>query len=1163
MNEVVIQHLAPEADLPARVRVSYRRKGEAAVESAEIVPFTFALTRDEQDLLRWYWEEYGLSPWGENVARAKQAEELLDRVGRELFSAVFRGTSAAALYQHLALDLGNCRLTIQADTAAGMVLPWEWMRDPARGDYGNLAAGVHSFVRGGRASPLQPMAASPTAGLLNILFVPSRGETAAAGITARSLAGDLFELTRPHLSRLRLEVLRPATAAHLSQALEERPGFFHVVHLEHPSPIEAERLADIFAQCRGMTLVWHRTRPGNGDFGAGLAALGTRLLEGGVHTAMILPHALAPAPALRFFARFYEGLANGESVSRAVSLGREELRSRPQRRTATGELSVVDWAVPWVFEAFPNRLAAKPASALRLNADQVAGQQAVWEGEIDCPPRPVFGLLGRQDEFAAIEDLFEKNNQVLLWGDPGVGKTDLAVGFARWWIESGGFSGPVLFLNRGYPLPVSAIYDRVGAIFEAEIKQDMRLDWAKLDASARARVATLMLRQNPLLLILDGWSESPPAGFVDNEEQWTREQQEWRELLNALRGGQTRIVVTTDDDPVAMGLDLPGFAVAGLGLGPAQELTIRVLAQSGMRQFKMLSPYNDLLAFLEGNPLAIQILAPMLRRQGSDPLLAGLRNTKDKRIEASASPAAITPAALALAYRFDTLDPVFRSRLGILGMFHGFVSARVLAAIGWRQNPPSLLRGMGRDEWIRVLDSAAEMGLLQKRTEGTYAIPSAVAGSFRALLQASFGPGLPWLEEAFSAVYGRAGNQLYSIHQANADFALSLLRAEELNFFACFLLARRLKLWDDLKENLCGIRTLLISQGRWCEWEQWITSLEREIIARQRKPPPEREILWLRLLGHRAEIAEYRGDEPSQKAIRQLLQESYDCLNQPQSDADVLHDLGAISEANGQFEEAERYYQKSLAMKQRQGDESGQASLMEHLAHVAFRQRQYREAGRWQLLRLEICSCTGNAQGQADALRQLGRVEQEKGDFEEARQHYQRSLELYQQLDCPREQSKILHQIGRIAQAERHFDDAEQLYHQSLRLKQSLNDEHGQARSLHQLGNLCFYRQQFAEARAWYSKALEIRQRLGEVETGAQTLYRLGNVAFVQEDFEEAARFYQQSLALREQIGDTHNQARLLNLLGKVAMTLGQRDQAHQYYERAEALYDQSKDILV
>ena len=55
----------------------------------------------------------------------------------------------------------------------------------------------------------------------------------------------------------------------------------------------------------------------------------------------------------------------------------------------------------------------------------------------------------------------------------------------------------------------------------------------------------------------------------------------------------------------------------------AQELAVRVLKRAGLSPIEIsrLEQYNDLLGYLRGNPLAIQVILPELKRKTPENLL--------------------------------------------------------------------------------------------------------------------------------------------------------------------------------------------------------------------------------------------------------------------------------------------------------------------------------------------------------------------------------------------------------------------------------------------------------------------------------------------------------------------------------------------------------------
>ncbi len=118
-KELTIHHFPAKGDTPARVRVSYRAEPGAQPQERETA-FTFAITDEQRRLIQWYLEEYLIYPWGEFRTRAEQIEELMERLGVQLFDAVFHNRAATVtertypLYAHVADDLANTRIVIHA-----------------------------------------------------------------------------------------------------------------------------------------------------------------------------------------------------------------------------------------------------------------------------------------------------------------------------------------------------------------------------------------------------------------------------------------------------------------------------------------------------------------------------------------------------------------------------------------------------------------------------------------------------------------------------------------------------------------------------------------------------------------------------------------------------------------------------------------------------------------------------------------------------------------------------------------------------------------------------------------------------------------------------------------------------------------------------------------
>ncbi len=1125
-------------------------------------PFFYQLPQPVRDEWTWYWSEYAFNPWAPQEARAAQFERNIEQAGADLFKALFDESEAASLYSQVADDLSALCVTIHHGGAIGCKIPWELIRDPARGDYGWLARSTRAFSRtvSRNVSPDQFLENHR----LKVVFVPERSDAGAC--TDPSLMLSIMEMMREHQDRLELQIPRGDLMTSLRECPAGSDKGAHVVHLECrvvDSPDHKKQLAirgvegetccsvlDFVKMARPVLVLLDCVNASSRSVWQEFYDALSDLLEEHTPVVIALPPGVSRSARLLYWSRLYEHLLNGEDASAAATAARNELWNTPLRASAIGEVMVRDWMAPVVYADRSLRMNAAGLPTVRFKAPSIVAHQTKAANEMDAPELPALGLVGRDHDILNIECLLHKHTTVLIDGLFGVGKTEVAMAWVRWHAELERFMGPVLFFRFQNHVPPMQVYDRISQLFQEEIRALYQREVPQLNAVERRKTVVDLLRNTPCVMV---WSNfEMVTGFPPGSPSaWSEaEQKELRDFIAALEGGKTRILITSRQDEPWLGTAYGRMSLGGLGMHDAQLLAVQAMRRAGMslRLIRDLKDYTCLLAFVRGNSLGIQIVAPELRRQDAAAVLENLMKGESECGEARAFD-------LLVKHRLDSLDVAFRRRLAVLGMFDGFVSARVLAAMSAHQSAPSWLRDLTREDWIRLLDVASELGLLRRVNEGAYAIHMALQNSYDRLMRDFYADHMNWLEQVFCLIVGRTGNQLFQIFQANAEFAFNLLNAEQFNLFKACRLARRRRDFDCLKEILCGLRTLLISTGRWSEWETLIGDLEADMASLAPERDRNAEILWFRLVGHRAELCEYRRDFSGLRALHAGLGTMFPELSGTTMHEDVLDDLGAIAESRQLTEEAERFYLKSLSLKQQSGDQSGQGSTLLRLADLAFATRHFREAEQWLIQALDLARQLGDEDKQATLCCRLGAVEQERGYFEDAENYYEQSLAIRTELGDQPRQALALHQLGRMAHERKDYVMAAQRYLESLAIREKISDLSGVSATLHQLGRMARDQKQFLKARDYFLQALAIRDRLGDEPGQAQTSHQLGNVAFLQSQLDEATSWYQKSLAIREKLGDVHGQARNLNQLGKIAQLNHDGPGAEACFSRAEALF--------
>ncbi|MEP7198657.1 MAG: CHAT domain-containing protein, partial [Chloroflexota bacterium] len=241
--------------------------------------FTFTLSDQDREDLRWYLEDYLQYPLDPAPTIAARIEQRMKDIGVELFHHVFESSATAQRgWARLQPQLQDTRIEIITDVKEATTIPWELLRDPVTDEA--LLLRARAFVRApsDQAQPptLTPSPSQGEGSKVRILLVICR-PNAGADVPFRSVATRIIKgLTDEARAQFQLDVLRPPTFAQLSKTLRAAKASgkpYHVVHFDgHGTYAElippqrdesdndyAELLKQILKQLNALTLGTPRT----------------------------------------------------------------------------------------------------------------------------------------------------------------------------------------------------------------------------------------------------------------------------------------------------------------------------------------------------------------------------------------------------------------------------------------------------------------------------------------------------------------------------------------------------------------------------------------------------------------------------------------------------------------------------------------------------------------------------------------------------------------------------------------------------------------------------------------------------------------------------------------------------------------------------------------
>jgi tetratricopeptide (TPR) repeat protein len=641
--------------------------------------FTFALTAQDRENMRWYLENYLQYPLEPNPAIAHRIEVRLKEVGVELFQRLFDDSrQATRLWGRLVGILPQTRVEIVTEVAAATAIPWELLRDPETDK--PLAITAHTFVRSYSQAAQPPALPRVQSGdKIRVLLVIARPQ-AGNDVPFRSVAIPLLKgFGQDARQYIQLDVLRPPTYPTFADTLRQAHANgqpYHVVHFDghgtYTTPERAQRmgggeimnphvygdpnqphgfllfenpdhdsnaelidgvkLGQLLADCGVPVLIlnacksaYAETELGSGPPEVGqhpemvrqFGSLAQIIMNAGVAGVVAMAYNVYVVTAAQFVAKLYEALRQGQPLGTAVSQGRKNLYDAPQRAIAFDPLPLQDWSVPIVYEAASLKLFTPQATTT------LAWQpgQPLADGFLDeqLPGLPDVGeFIGRHETLLALDRAFDSQKIVLLYGGAGSGKTTASAEFAHWYSLTGGLGRQpvVLFSSFERTLTLPRLLDKVGQVFGSLLEQS-NIHWLTLDDSQRRTLTLQLFQQLPVLWLWD--NVEPVAGFpAGADTPWSHDEQQ--ELVAFLRAcaSQTRarFLLTSRRDEQGWLGGLPRhIPMSPMPLFEMVELARNVAQKHGYRLTNA-KDWFPLLRFSQGNPMTLTIVTNIALREG-------------------------------------------------------------------------------------------------------------------------------------------------------------------------------------------------------------------------------------------------------------------------------------------------------------------------------------------------------------------------------------------------------------------------------------------------------------------------------------------------------------------------------------------------------------------
>ncbi|WP_223269923.1 tetratricopeptide repeat protein [Nostoc sp. 'Peltigera membranacea cyanobiont' 213] len=928
--------------------------------------------------------------------------------------------------------------------------------------------------------------------------------------------------------------------------LQANKGFYHIVHFDghgnfdsetqgvlvfedeqgNEQAVSAREIAQYLTDCRVPIFVLNACKSGQVGEEA-FSSVAGQLVKLGAKGVVAMAYTIKAKGAEHFIGRLYGELVRGECIATAVAAGRKSMSIDKMRPSPKGNLPLQDWLVPVLYQQEPYTPFVPKKTAPSF-ADLMAQADNTPESSkaVGLPDESAYGFIGRDYEILRLERAFRQNHLVLVQGMGGVGKTELAAGFARWLNDTQGRTGGMFFTSFEQGAGLSQVINQIGRALGGERFSQMMPD-------NQEDVVRQYLQTNPCLLIWDNFE--PVNGFPTGNEPLLsgEERNKLKRFLKELRGGNSWVLITSRREELWLDCGYSLINLRGLSQADAQELAAKILQTVGVERKNLPAEYLDLLKLLGGHPLSLRVVLPHLKTQTPVQLIEALRRGLDtfKGAEEEGKDKSLT---VSLDYSFAKLSEKARRHLPFLALFSERVAAPILQTLienaedGFGQLYCAVFgEKLQILDWLKILNEASVTGILEHLGQTIYKIHPALPWYLRQQLNTMASQEvINELEKKLLIFYALFADTFREKLINNANLATFVLETEEPNLLQNLRLAEHQKKWDSAQYILQALREVYNRTGRnpefYCLRNRELKQIGIHLADVKAKGQDALDF-WIYLRNTNAEEAVKKSElEIARKIYQELLDELTVLEDYSLNDkiAVLLNNLGNVAEKQKQFDQAQSFYLKTLRIREDAGDLYKAASTYHNLGVLAQNQEKFDQALDYYLKALKIYQHAGDFYKAAGTYHQLGRLAQTQQQFDQAVDYYFKALKIYQDTGDWQNTAHQYHHLGRVAQQYGQFNQARIYYLSAMKIDEDMEDWHSAATDYHQLGMLAQEGRQFDEANAYYLKALNIYENLGDSYNAASEYHQLGMVAQKKERFNEAIKYYQKAFDIYQQLGD-------------------------------------------
>ena len=634
-----------------------------------------------------------------------------------------------------------------------------------------------------------------------------------------------------------------------------------------------------------------------------------------------------------------------------------------------------------------------------------------------------------------------------------------------------------------------------------------------LETARKREALTSVLREHPLLIVWDNFEvvrgidfgTDCSAGGSVHAAMDSAQQSELKQFLAGLRGGKTRVLITSRSDEAWLGAtNRFHIPLGGLKGEELWDYCTAILHDFNFKVDRNDPELSKLLKLLDGHPLTMRAVLPELERRSLTSIIESLEKNLAGLPQDDADIGSESRLYATLGFLTASVPDELQELRISLSLHERYVEGRLLHMMAKQVDEAA----WPREKINRFLSALCRAGLLCDIGQSIYKMHPLLSRFLRAL-------NLPDPDDCWHRAFVDTKGKLAGHSSKTPDYEQrAIFQIHGSNFDVARHESKRLKMEDDFGALTQSLALFASRQRRF--------SQAAELFADQ--------AAW-GLRRNREDVV-----------------------------AAAYHQLGEIDEQQHKFSSAVSWCHKSLEIETRIGNHFGIAQSNLLLGKIAAAQRDFPAAENRCRTALEIHKREENDFELAAAYGQLGLLLLDQQKIDSAKECFEQSLEISQSLQDDTSVANACHNLGMIAHRQREFPAAESWYTKSLAITEDLGAPHDAASTYHQLGILAQQQQDFPKAIKYYHSALECYERIGDRGGMSGTFHHLATLAADQGDFPAAECWCYKSLEISKALGDLGPIAATFHQLGIIAQRLQNPIDAERWYRKSLEISEQSED---